>query len=78
MIHGPMSRAILDTSVPIAPFGKPAGEFAISVASIAELQFGLLVTRDPAVRASRVGRLSRIQADFTALPMDESVAISYG
>ncbi len=78
MIRGPMSKAILDTSVPIAPFAKTAGEFAISVASLAELQFGILVTSDPAVRASRLSRLSRIQADFTALPMDEAVAISYG
>ena len=73
-----MSRAILDTSVLIAPVGRMAGEFAISAASIAELQFGVLIAADPAVRANRLRRLSRIQGDFTALPMDESVAISYG
>ena len=46
--------------------------------SLAELQFGVLVTSDPAVRAEWLRRLSEFQRRFAALPVDEAVAISYG
>lgn len=72
-------RAILDTSVLIAVDVAPLeGELAISAASLAELHFGVLVTTDPTVRAERLRRLSEFQRRFTALPVDESVATSYG
>lgn len=72
-------RALLDTSVLIAT-DVPAleGELAISVASIAELQFGVLVTADVAIRAERLRRLSELQRTFDAIPVDDVVAISYG
>ena len=72
-------RAILDTSVLIAndvPYLE--GELAISAAALAELQFGVLVTTDAAVRAERLRRLSEFQRRFSALPVDEAVATSYG
>jgi predicted nucleic acid-binding protein len=73
-----MSRAILDTSVLIAEDVTPIpGEFAISVVSIAELQFGVLVAKDPGVQASRLTRLGAIQRRFDPLPVDEAVADSY-
>jgi predicted nucleic acid-binding protein len=72
-------RAILDTSVLIADDVTPIpGEFAISVVSIAELQFGVLVAKSPEARASRLARLSVIQRRFEPLPVDEAVADSYG
>ena len=72
-------RAVLDTSVMIAVDVPPLeGELAISAAALAELHFGVLVTADPAVRAERLRRLVKFQRRFTALPIDESVAISYG
>jgi predicted nucleic acid-binding protein len=72
-------RAILDTSVLIADDVTPIpGEFAISVVSIAELQFGVLVAKTPEARASRLARLSAIQRRFEPLPVDEAVADSYG
>jgi len=72
-------RAILDTSVLIAT-DVPAldGELAISAASLAELQFGVLVTADGAVRAQRLRRLSDLERRFDALPVDNGVATSYG
>ncbi len=54
------------------------GELAISAAALAELHFGVLVTNDNAVRAERLRRLSEFQRRFTAIPVDEAVAISYG
>ena len=72
-------RAILDTSVLIANDIAPLeGELAISAAALAELHFGVLVTTDAAVRAERLRRLSEFQRRFSALPVDEAVATSYG
>ena len=72
-------RALLDTSVLLASdVPELDGELAISVASIAELHFGVLVTTDPAVRAERLRRLSELQRTFDPLPIDDDVAVSYG
>ncbi|MGI5951045.1 MAG: type II toxin-antitoxin system VapC family toxin [Brooklawnia sp.] len=75
----PPERAILDTSVIIAGDIAPIpGVFAISAITLAELQFGVLVARTAAVRAERLRRLSILQKHFDALPIDETVAVSYG
>ena len=72
-------RAILDTSVLLAHDVAPLeGELAISAAALAELQFGVLVATDADVRAERLRRLSEFQRRFSALPVDEAVATSYG
>lgn len=72
-------KAVLDTSVLIATdVPRLEGELAISAAALAELHFGVLVTTDAAVRAQRLRRLSDFQRRFTALPVDEAVATSYG
>jgi len=72
-------KAILDTSVLIATNVPPLeGELAISAASLAELHFGVLITTDDAVRAERLRRLTSFQGRFTALPVDDAVATSYG
>ena len=72
-------KALLDTSVLIATdVPELEGELAISVASLAELHLGVLVTADPAIRAERLRRLSHLQRSFDALPVDDDVAISYG
>ena len=74
-----MSRGILDTSVLVADDVIPIpGELAVSVASIAELHFGVLVARNEQTRAVRLARLSAIQRRFDALPIDDAVADSYG
>nr|WP_246085764.1 PIN domain-containing protein [Pseudonocardia hydrocarbonoxydans] len=58
--------------------GPLDGELAISAATLAELHFGVLVARGRATRAERLRRLSLLQRRFDALPVDESVAASYG
>lgn len=72
-------RTILDTSVVIATDVAPIpGALAISAITLAELHFGVLVARNPEVRAERLRRLSLLQQHFDALPVDEAVAVSYG
>ena len=72
-------RAVLDTSVVLASdVGELDGELAISVATLAELHFGVLVAREPAVRAERLRRLTVLARRFDPLPVDEAVAASYG
>ena len=76
---GSSVRAVLDTSVLIATdVPELAGELAISAASLAELQFGVMVTNESSVRAERLRRLSILQRTFDALPIDDEVATSYG
>jgi predicted nucleic acid-binding protein len=72
-------RAVLDTSVVIATdVGPLPGELAISAATLAELHFGVLVATEPAIRAERLRRLSVLNRQFDALPIDDAVAASYG
>lgn len=73
-------RAVLDTSVLIAQHPLPADvDAAISVVSIAELHFGLLVARDDQNRAARAARLGTIEARFPdPLPIDDRVAREWG
>jgi predicted nucleic acid-binding protein len=69
--------SILDTSVLIAEHPAPIeGEIAISVVSIAELQFGVLVAPDDDRRARRLARLSRVLGSFEPLPVDAAVAVA--
>ncbi|SNC71583.1 hypothetical protein SAMN05445756_1545 [Kytococcus aerolatus] len=77
--RGAEERGVLDTSVVIAGDLSPLpGLLAISAATIAELHFGVLVARTPAVRADRLRRLTLLQARFDPLPVDDAVAASYG
>jgi hypothetical protein len=74
-----VSAGVLDTSVLIADDITPIpGELAISVISLAELQFGVLVARSEQARAARLRRLSAVQRRFDPLPVDDAVAESYG
>jgi predicted nucleic acid-binding protein len=72
-------KSVLDTSVLIAYSLNPIdGDIAISMISIAELQFGVLVAPDDERRATRLARLSSILRAFEPLPVDARVAASYG
>ncbi len=71
--------SVLDTSILIAEAAVPVeGDIAISIVSIAELQFGVLVAPDDDRRAHRLARLSAILRNFEPLPVDAAVAASYG
>jgi predicted nucleic acid-binding protein len=74
-----VSRGLLHTSVLIATDLAPIpGELAISIVSLAEMSFAVLVAKDPDARARRLSRLSVLQRRFDPLPVDEAVADSYG
>ena len=72
-------RALLDTSVLIGELPPPREvEAAISVVSIAELHFGVLVAVDDDERARRIARLSAVEATFDPLPVSVEVARVWG
>jgi predicted nucleic acid-binding protein len=71
--------SVLDTSILIAQAAvRVEGDIAISIVSIAELQFGVLIAPDDDRRAHRLARLSAILRSFEPLPVDAAVAASYG
>ena len=62
-------RALLDTNLVIATdVSRLDDDLAISVVTIAELHFGVLVAREPSVRAERLRRLSVLQRTFDRCP----------
>jgi predicted nucleic acid-binding protein len=71
-------RAVLDTSILISDTAPKAVEAAVSVASIAELHFGVLITRDDDERAIRTQRLGAIESTFDPLPITAEVAREWG
>jgi toxin FitB len=71
-------RVLLDTSVLIGPEAPPDLEAAISVASLAELHFGVLLARDEDERAVRIQRLGVIESTFDPLPINAAVAREWG
>jgi len=73
-----VSRVLLDTPVLIGAEAPASVEAAISVASLAELHFGVLVAAEPDERARRAQRLGVIEATFDPLPVDAAVAREWG
>jgi predicted nucleic acid-binding protein len=72
-------KALLDTSVVIGELAPPEDiEAAISVVSITELHFGVLVADDDDERARRTARLSVVEATFDPLPITVEVARVWG
>jgi toxin FitB len=71
-------RVLLDTSVLIAEEPPADVEAAISVASLAELHFGVLVAADDDERARRTQRLGVIESTFDPLPVTADVAREWG
>lgn len=75
-------KVLLDTSVLInanATANVPADALAaISVASLSELHFGVLVAKDADERARRLRRLAAIENGFDALPVRASTARIHG
>lgn len=77
-----MSRGLLDTSIVIAQDDEDLAaslpdEVAISVATLAELHYGVLVARDQVTRRHRLRRLGSVEATLVPLPIDEAVARAY-
>lgn len=79
---GLLSPGLLDTSIFIAAeAGRPLGplptERAVSVITVAELQLGVLMARDPGVRAIRLRTLASLEAMYRPLTVDRAVAGLY-
>jgi toxin FitB len=78
-----LSRGLLDTSVLIAreeDSGIEAAlprEMAISVATLAELHYGVLTAKDNEKRQHRLRRLGIIEATFQPIPIDAGVARAF-
>jgi toxin FitB len=72
-------RAVLDTSVLISddPEMLP-DEASISVVTLAELHFGVLLAQDPSERARRLRRLGFVEAEFDPIPVDTTTARTWG
>ncbi len=71
-------RVLLDTSVLISDPPASDVEAAISVASLAELHFGVLVAADDDERGLRSQRLGAIESTFDPLPITVDVAREWG
>jgi predicted nucleic acid-binding protein len=69
---------LLDTSVLISDTAPEGVEAAISVASLAELHFGVLIVDDDNERAARTQRLGAIESTFDPLPITVEVAREWG
>jgi hypothetical protein len=69
---------LLDTSVLIGAKEGPDDDAAISVVSLTELHFGVLIARDDETRAHRMRRLGAIEDRFDALPFDAAAARECG
>jgi predicted nucleic acid-binding protein len=81
---GEIERGLLDTSVLIARDEEPSivsdfpPETSISVATLAELHYGILAAKDDLTRQRRLSRLGAIEASFQPLPIDSAVARAFG
>jgi len=71
-------RVLLDTSVLISDSAPAGVEAAISVASLAELHFGVQVAPNADERARRTQRLGAVEATFDPLPVTAAVAREWG
>lgn len=87
-----MSRGLLDTSVIIAQLDAPRrgapspdalpleglpDEAAISVATLAELHYGVLAAKNAVTRRIRLQRLGFVEATFQSLPIDAEIARAF-
>jgi hypothetical protein len=83
MTTTPPRRALLDTSIVIDPptasqISHHADELAVSVITIAELQYGITATADPLEQTRRRQRIHTVLDQFDVLPFDIPTADYYG
>lgn len=71
--------ALIDTSVLVSSVVPALDEpWVVSVVSVGELQAGVLLASDDAVRAQRLRRLTAVLAGAPILPVEHRVAARYG
>lgn len=71
-------RALLDTSVLISQTAPKDVEAAVSVVSLTELHFGVLVAGEEVERARRLDRLAAVERGFDPIPITVPVARAWG
>lgn len=71
-------RAVLDTSVLVGTDAPTDIEAAISVVSLTDLHFGVLIASDDDERARRTDRLAAVEATFDPLPVTAEVSRAWG
>jgi predicted nucleic acid-binding protein len=73
---------LVDTSVLLSAKGgpdiQPDGGWAVSAIAVGELDAGVLLATDPAVRAARLRRLTAVLAIVPVLDVDRAVAARFG
>jgi predicted nucleic acid-binding protein len=72
--------ALVDTSVllgsrPVEDLGEP---WVLSVISVGELEAGILLAKNDALRAARLARLAAVLVEAPTVSVDRSVAARYG
>jgi predicted nucleic acid-binding protein len=78
-----VTPALLDTSIFVAveqgrPLRRPLPEqVSVSVVTLAELELGVLMAKDPDTRSQRLATLTRIREQTAGLPADDRVASAY-
>jgi hypothetical protein len=77
-----VSRGLLDTSIIIAHADEVRiadlpEEAAISVATLAELHYGVLAAKDDETRRHRLERLGQVEAEFQPILIDAAVARAF-
>jgi predicted nucleic acid-binding protein len=78
-----VTPAILDTSIFVAveqgrPLRRPLPEqVSVSVVTLAELELGVLMAKDPDTRSQRLATLTRVREQTAGLAADERVASAY-
>jgi len=72
--------SLIDTSVLAGArdIGEVAEDWAVSVVTVGELEAGILIAQDEAMRARRLALLAAVLAEAPALPIDRHVAACYG
>jgi predicted nucleic acid-binding protein len=73
-----VAAVLLDTSVLITAESGPAEDAAISVVSLTELHFGVLIAADDDARGRRMRRLGIVEQHFDALDFDTAAARECG
>jgi hypothetical protein len=78
-----VTPAILDTSIFVAvEQGRPLRralpeQVSVSVVTLAELELGVLMAKDPDTRSQRLATLTRVREQTAGLPADDRVASAY-
>jgi len=70
--------ALIDTSVLVGPAPRLHEPWVVSIVTVGELEAGVLLATDGAVRAQRLRRLTAVLAETMIVPIERAVAARYG